>query len=132
MEKVRPYGFGRTLEITFERAVERVTAALREQGFSIFTEIDVRSAFREKLDLDFRRYTILGTCIPQVALKALTLEPSLGLLLPCNVIVYEEDHNHTTVMALEPAATLGRDADPALQNLLGQVRDRFAAALGRV
>ncbi len=85
-----PYGFGTTLRgAAFDEAVERVTAALKDEGFGVLTRIDVKETFKKKLDADFRRYVILGACNPQLAKQALDGDPEIGLLLPCNAVVQE-------------------------------------------
>lgn len=102
----RSYGFGTTLDIPFEEAAERTTAALKAEGFGVLTTIDVQQTLKEKLDVDFERYVILGACNPQLAYRGLQAEHELGLLLPCNVIVHE--HNGKAVVSIvDPAQMLG-------------------------
>ena len=85
------YGFRATLNVPYEEAIEKATVALKEEGFGILTEIDVKATLKKKLDADFRHYIILGACNPKLAYQALQNELEIGLLLPCNVIVYETD-----------------------------------------
>ena len=95
------YGHTRNIgKVEFNVAVERVTAALKTEGFGVLTEIDVKSTLKKKLDVDFRKYKILGACNPPLAHGALSSEPLLGLLLPCNVVVFEENDGTTTVSAV--------------------------------
>lgn len=100
------YHFSKTLQVPFDAAVERVTAALQREGFGILTEIDVQATLKQKLDADFRRYVILGACNPPLAHRALLADLDVGLLLPCNVIVYEEDGG-SVISVIDPLAMLG-------------------------
>jgi uncharacterized protein (DUF302 family) len=131
-ETEHAYGFGHQLNLGYEQAIDRVTAALKAEGFGVLTEIDVRATFKQKLDVDFRRYVILGACNPNLAHQALNVEPELGLLLPCNVIVYEGDGGGSVVSIVDPQAMLGVAANPALQPVADEARrrlQRVAAAL---
>jgi uncharacterized protein (DUF302 family) len=101
------YGLGITVRLPFDTAVERTTAALKEEGFGVLTTIDVKDTLKKKLDVDFRRYLILGACNPPLAHQALRAELEVGLLLPCNVIVYEVDEQRTAISAMAPLAALG-------------------------
>src|SRR5579859_5052667 len=101
-----PYGFGKNVDLPYEEAIERTKAALKTQGFGVLTEIDVKKTMKEKLDADFQPYIILGACNPQLAHKALTAESEIGLLLPCNVVVHQEDDG-SRVMVMDPEAALG-------------------------
>lgn len=85
------YGFSKTVDYSFEEAIDKVTEELKNEGFGVLTSIDVKDTLKQKIDVDFKKYTILGACNPPLAHKALTAEEELGLLLPCNVIVYEKD-----------------------------------------
>jgi uncharacterized protein (DUF302 family) len=96
------YGIRKTVKLPYDKAVERATTVLVENGFGILTEIDIKAKLEEKLGVDFRRYMILGACNPPLAHKALLAEPEIGLLLPCNVIVYEIDENTSVVSAIDP------------------------------
>ncbi|RME56970.1 MAG: DUF302 domain-containing protein, partial [Caldilineae bacterium] len=119
-------------DVPYEEAVEKVTAALKEEGFGVLTEIDVKATLKKKLDVDFRRYVILGACNPPLAHKALSTKLDIGLLLPCNVIVYEEDGG-SVVSIVDPIAMLGVAEAEGLEDVaaeaarrLGRVRDALA------
>lgn len=122
------YAMGTALALPFDAAVARVTAALKEEGFGILTEIDVQATFRKKLDLDFRRYVILGACNPTLAHQALDAELAAGLLLPCNVIVYETPSG-SVVQIMDPGMMLGVAENPALEPLAAEAADRLGRAL---
>lgn len=102
----RSYSFGTTLDVPFAAAVERTTEALKAEGFGVLTTIDVAQTLKEKLDIDFEPYVILGACNPQLAYRGLAAEHELGLLLPCNVIVHEHD-GKAVVSIVDPAQMLG-------------------------
>jgi len=93
------YGFSKTLDVPYEEAVEKARAALKEEGFGVLCEIDIKDKLKEKLGVDFRKYVILGACNPALAYKTLQQEINIGLLLPCNVIVYEADEAGRSVVA---------------------------------
>jgi uncharacterized protein (DUF302 family) len=95
------YGFSKTTDYTFNQAIEKVTEELKKEGFGVLTSIDVKETLKNKINVDFKNYTILGACNPPIAHKALQTEEELGLLLPCNVIVYEKD-NKTVVSIFDP------------------------------
>lgn len=121
------------LDAPYEAAVEQVTAALKEQGFGVLTEIDVKATMKKKLDVEFQKYVILGACNPPLAHRALSAEPAIGLLLPCNVIVYEDEAQGGSVVSLvDPIAMLGFVDNPALAPVAQEARTRLekvAAAL---
>jgi uncharacterized protein (DUF302 family) len=124
------YGMTRTLDIPFPEADRRVRDALKEEGFGVLTEIDVRETLKAKLDVDFRPYVILGACNPPLAHRALKAEEQVGLLLPCNVIVYEGTTPDTSVVAiLDPRAQLSVAGNPALDELGADVRSRMERVL---
>lgn len=126
----RTYGIGRVLETGYEQAVERTTAALKEQGFGILTTIDVQKTLKEKLGADTRPYVILGACNPPLAHRALQADPGVGLLLPCNVIVYDNGDGTSTVEAMNPEAALGIVGDnAAIAEVARDARKRLDAAL---
>lgn len=95
------YGFSKTTDYTFNQAIEKVTEELKKEGFGVLTTIDVKNTLKNKINVDFKNYTILGACNPPIAHKALQTEEELGLLLPCNVVVYEKD-NKTVVSIFDP------------------------------
>ena len=119
-----PYGITRNLgEIGFDAALDKVIGALKEEGFGIITEIDVKATFKEKIDVDFGRYKILGACNPTIAHQALSSEPMLGLMLPCNVIVFEEDDGTVTASMADPAELFKIVDRPGMTATMGKVRD---------
>ena len=95
------YGFSKTIDLGFDEAINKVTDELKKEGFGVLTTIDVKDTLKKKINVDFKKYTILGACNPPIAHRALQTEEELGLLLPCNVIVYEKD-NQTTVSFFDP------------------------------
>ena len=125
MNELVDYGMRTRLELGHEAAVERVTAALKAEGFGVLTTIDVKATMKAKLDVDFKRYVILGACNPPLAYRALTTEPEIGLLLPCNVIVYETDDKKSVVSAVDPMQTMAAQGDPAMRPLAEQVRQKL-------
>ena len=118
-------GFHVRLDASFDTAVERVTAALKTEGFGVLTEIDVRATFKKKLDIDFRNYKILGACNPPLAHRALTTEPEVGLLLPCNVTVAELASGGIDVALVDPIAMLGVVNNPELKAVADEARARL-------
>jgi uncharacterized protein (DUF302 family) len=118
------FGIARTLDVPFEEALAKVTPALAAEGFGVLTEIDVQATLKKKLDVDFRKYRILGACNPSFAHKALGHTLDVGMLLPCNVVVYEADEG-TVVSAVDPLQTMAAQGDPALRSIAEQVRDRL-------
>lgn len=115
---VTDYAYRTKLNLPYEQAVEKTTAALKEEGFGVLTEIDVKATLKKKLDADFRKYVILGACNPPLAHRALQAELEIGLLLPCNVIVYEDDGG-SVVSIVDPISMLGvvesAELDPVAQ-----------------
>jgi uncharacterized protein (DUF302 family) len=131
IEQRTRYGFGVTVDVSYAEAVARTKAALKEQGFGVLTEIDVKQTMKEKRGVDLRPYVILGACNPPLAEQALKAEPEIGLLLPCNVIVYEEEDG-CRVAAMDPQPVLGLVGNPALEPLAADVRGRLQMALDHV
>ena len=119
------YGFSINMNGYFEDTVTRVTEALKEEGFGILTEIDIKATLKAKLDLDRLPYTILGACNPPLAHQALEADPDIGLLLPCNVVVRQEEDGSITVAFMDPAAVLGLVDKPGVKALATEVRSKL-------
>jgi uncharacterized protein (DUF302 family) len=127
VQDLQEIAFRTKLGLPYEEAIEKVTAALKQEGFGVLTEIDVKATLKKKIDADFRKYAILGACNPPLAYRALSADLEIGLLLPCNVIVYEEDGG-SVVSIVDPISLLSMVANPHLQ----PVADEARARLGRV
>ena len=126
------YGLRVQTGLGFDAAVAAATAALKEQGFGVLTTIEIDKALKEKLGAEFRRYTILGACNPPLALRALTAELEIGLLLPCNVVVYEHEGGGSVVAAMAPLPTIGIVGNAALQEVASEVDGKLRRALENV
>lgn len=126
------YYFSKVLPDSFEGAIEKVTKELKEEGFGILTEIDVRETFKKKLDVDFRKYRILGACNPQMAYKAISSESKIGTMLPCNVIVQELEDGKTEVSAVDPVASMSAIENPELGDIAQQVRTKLETVIQRL
>jgi uncharacterized protein (DUF302 family) len=124
-------GFRTKLKLDYEQAVQAARAALQEEGFGVLTEIDVRATLKAKLAMDFRRYVILGACNPPLAHRALEADPSVGLLLPCNVIVYEEGDG-SVVAAVDPLGLLGVLDNPALREVAQEAEARLRRVIKKL
>ena len=125
------YGYGRSVDLPFDLAIGRITETLKEEGFGVLARIDIHEKLKEKLGVDFHKYVILGACNPPVAFQALQLEPNLGLLLPCNVVVYEND-GRTIVAAIDAKKMLSIVGNPALEAAAGQINEKLKRAVDRV
>lgn len=126
------YAIGKTVPLPYEPAVERMRDALQRQGFGVLTEIDVRATLKKKLDVDFKRYVILGACNPPLAYKGFQAEEDIGLLLPCNVVVYEMGPEQSRVAVLDPIAQLGIAGRDDLRPVAEEARSRLEKALGEL
>ena len=123
-ESVIGYGYSRTLDVPYSQAVERAREALKAEGFGVLCEIDIKEKLKEKLGVDFRNYVILGACNPSLAFQTLQEELSIGLLLPCNVVVYEQD-GRSVVAAIDAAKMLAVVGNPKLEAPAGQVNEKL-------
>ncbi len=119
------YGLKTVVNVPYEEAIARVTEALKGEGFGILTEIDVKATLKKKLDVDFKRYVILGACNPNLAYQGLQTEEDLGLLLPCNVIVYEVDEGSSVVAVLDPNLMVTISGNAALESIGQEARTRL-------
>jgi uncharacterized protein (DUF302 family) len=119
-----PYGFGAKVALDFDAAVQRTIELLKDEGFGVLTRIDVQQTLKEKLGVDFRRYVILGACNPSLAHRAFRAELNIGLLLPCNVAVYE-DEGGSVVAFMDPAAAMGFVGNDALKPIAAEARARL-------
>lgn len=118
------YYFSKKTTLKFGEAIEKVTEALKSEGFGILTEIDVKETLKKKLDVDFRSYKILGACNPPFAYQALLAEDKVGIMLPCNVIVQEKE-NGVEIAAVDPVASMQAIDNPKLSEIAGEIRQRL-------
>ncbi|HIE26872.1 TPA: DUF302 domain-containing protein [Candidatus Poribacteria bacterium] len=123
------YGFSKTIAVPYETAVEKVTAVLKEEGFGVLTTIDVKDTLKKRLGVDFRKYVILGACNPPLAYKTLQAEIEIGLLLPCNVIVYENDEGKSVVSAIDPLMMVSIVENSALEEIAKEVSAKLRDAI---
>ncbi len=125
------YGFGVEVDVPYEQAIQQVTAALKEEGFGVLTTIDVRTTMKQKLDVEFEPYTILGACNPQLAHRALQAEHQIGLLLPCNVVVHAHGER-TRVDIADPIAMLSMVRNAQVEEVAQEAAQRLHRALDRL
>ena len=124
MEKTG-YGFRKELSISYQEAIKKVTEALKREGFGVLTEIDVQVVLKRKLNVNFRPYLILGACNPPLAYQSLRAEREIGLLLPCNLIVYQGDTGKIVVSAIDPVAAMGMIENEKLRQTASQVAHKL-------
>jgi uncharacterized protein (DUF302 family) len=132
--KQQKYGFSRTVDLSFDEAAEKTREALKGEGFGVLSEIRLDEKLKEKLGIDFRRYIILGACNPPLAYKTLQEDINIGLLLPCNVVVYEaEDKNKSVVAAVDAKAMLSVVGEnPTLEEVTKEVNEKLLRAIEQV
>jgi len=132
MENVKKYAFSTVLDTSYEEAVSKVTSALKDEGFGVLTEIDVKATLKKKLDVDFRKYVILGACNPPYAYRTLHADLDVGLLLPCNVIVYETDDGKAYISAVNPVSALEVIKSEELRKLADEVSAKLKKVIERI
>lgn len=125
------YAFRTHINLPYEQAIARVVAALKDEGFGILTEIDVQTTLKQKLDVTFRKYVILGACNPPLAYQALQAELDIGLLLPCNVIVYKDERGSIVAIA-DPLAMLANAHNPAVEPVAHEAQARLQRVIQRL
>jgi len=125
------YGYKKQVQTSFDETVKRTTDELKKEGFGVLTEIDVKTTLKEKLDVDYENYLIIGACNPPFAYEALQTEKEIGLLLPCNVIVYE-DHGKVFVSAILPTVAMSMINNKILKNIANQVEEKLKTTIDRL
>lgn len=126
------YTINKKVNKSFEQAVEDVSEELKKEGFGIITEIDLKDKFKEKLEVDFRNYKILGACNPALAYKAIQQESSIGVMLPCNVLVQEKENGEVEIAAINPLSSIGAIENTSLQSLAREVSEKLQAVIERM
>jgi uncharacterized protein (DUF302 family) len=125
------YSFNKVIKLSYDEALEVVTQELKKEGFGVLTEIDVKETLKRKLDIDFPRYVILGACNPPFAYEALEAEENIGVLLPCNVCVYEKN-GKTHLSVMKPSVAMGFVSNPKLGQIAGEVEKKLKKAFDSV
>jgi uncharacterized protein (DUF302 family) len=126
------YYINKKLEVSFDDAVKRTKEELKKEGFGVLAEIDVKETLKKKLDVDFRKYRILGACNPPLAHQSLQVEDRIGLMLPCNVIVQEADNGQIEVAAIDPVASMHAIENPRLRLIAEQVREKLKTVMNNL
>jgi len=129
MTQKHAYGISTQIGLPYEEAISKVTEILKQEGFGVLTEIDVKATLKKKLDADFRKHIILGACNPTLAHRALQAEPELGLLLPCNVIVYKAGGNQSVVSVIDPLMMVGVTGNTELGSIADEANQRLTQAI---
>jgi uncharacterized protein (DUF302 family) len=124
------FGFGKPVDLTFDEAIDKVTEILQGEGFGVLSDIDVAAKMKEKLDKDMPPYRILGACNPPLADKAITAVPEIGLLLPCNVLVRQDEAGQVYVSFMDPEAVMSLVDDPSVEPLAAEVKGRLERVMG--
>lgn len=123
------YYFSKTMNDDFDSAIAKVTEELKKEGFGVLTEIDIQATLKKKLDVDFRKYRILGACNPQLAYQALKAEANIGTMLPCNVIVQEHEDGTVEISAVDPVASMMAIKNDSLATIAQQVREKLSRVI---
>ncbi len=126
------YFTNKVLDGDFNEVIEKVTNALKEEGFGVLTEVDVTATFKKKLDVDFRNYRILGACSPPNALEALTADPHIGLMLPCNVVVQETEDGKIEVAAIDPKASMAAVENKDVQKVAERIKGQLETVINKL
>jgi len=126
------YYFNKVVNMAFDEAIDKVTEELKKEGFGVLTEIDVKKALKKKLDVDFRKYRILGACNPQYAYKALQAEDKIGTMLPCNVIVQETEDGKVEIAAIDPVASMQSVQNESLGEIATIIRAKLKQVIEKV
>lgn len=126
------FGIRRELDMSYDAAIAKVPEALKTQGFGVLTEIDIKDTLKKKIDVDFRRYKIFGACNPPLAHQALTTELEIGIMLPCNVVVYEADGGKAVAIAVDPMKTIAAAGKSDLAPLAATVKEKLERALAAI
>ena len=119
------YYFNKTVDMSFDEAIDKVTEELKKEGFGVLTEIDVKAALKRKIDVDFRKYRILGACNPSYAHKALLAEDKIGTMLPCNVVVQEREDGKVEVAAIDPVASMQSVKNESLGEIATKIQSKL-------
>ena len=126
------YYFSTTTDLSYEEAIVRTTEELKKEGFGVLTEIDVKATLKQKIDVDFPRYMILGACNPRFAHKALLSETHIGAMLPCNVVVMENDAGQTEIFAVDPIASMSAVQNDDLGSIAQEVRQKLKTVIENI
>lgn len=126
------YHFSKTVDMPFDAAVAATTSALKDHGFGVLTQIDVKDTLNKKIGVDFRPYLILGACNPKLAYEALTLEDKIGTMLPCNVVVQQHDAHKVEISAVDPVASMSAIDNEKLAGMAGKVRDLLKEVIAAI
>ncbi|OGU81924.1 MAG: hypothetical protein A2W11_01265 [Ignavibacteria bacterium RBG_16_35_7] len=126
------YGFSKVVNLGYDEAIEKVTDELKTEGFGVLTEIDVKETLKKKLNVDFKPYKILGACNPPFAYKALQSEEQIGLMLPCNVIIYVNNNGETVVAAIDPSASMQAIDNQDLVEIADQIKNKLKSVIERM
>lgn len=126
------YGYIRQIDQTFEQTEQNLREALTEEGFGVITEIDVKNIFKQKLNIDYKKYKILGVCEPNTAYKALSIDEQIGLLVPCNIIIWENDDKSTSVAAIDTKVQLAIAEIDELTSHADQINQKLKAAVDKI